>query len=104
MLSKTGFISLFFVVNCTHYFSNNIFLRQKTKVTRINGIIGVSKAYITRVGAGPFPSEIEGEAGERIRKAGNEFGSVTGRPRRCGWFDVPLLKYTAASNSAGDDP
>ncbi len=66
--------------------------------TRINGIIGVSKAYITRVGAGPFPSEIEGEAGERIRKAGNEFGSVTGRPRRCGWFDVPLLRYTAAIN------
>jgi adenylosuccinate synthase len=66
--------------------------------TRINGIIGVSKAYITRVGAGPFPSEIEGEAGDRIRKAGNEFGSVTGRPRRCGWFDVPLLRYTADIN------
>jgi len=66
--------------------------------TKINGIIGVSKAYITRVGAGPFPSEIEGEAGDSIRKAGNEFGSVTGRPRRCGWFDVPLLKYTAEIN------
>ncbi len=66
--------------------------------TRINGIIGVSKAYITRVGAGPFPSEIPGEAGDRIRKAGNEFGSVTGRPRRCGWFDVPLLRYTADIN------
>jgi adenylosuccinate synthase len=66
--------------------------------TRIDGIIGVSKAYITRVGAGPFPSEIEGEAGDRIRKAGNEFGSVTGRPRRCGWFDVPLLRYTAVIN------
>jgi adenylosuccinate synthase len=66
--------------------------------TRINGIIGVSKAYITRVGAGPFPSEIHGEAGDRIRKAGNEFGSVTGRPRRCGWFDVPLLRYTADIN------
>jgi adenylosuccinate synthase len=66
--------------------------------TRIDGIIGVSKAYITRVGAGPFPSEIEGEAGDMIRKAGNEFGSVTGRPRRCGWFDVPLLRYTAVIN------
>jgi adenylosuccinate synthase len=66
--------------------------------TRIDGIIGVSKAYITRVGAGPFPSEDAGEAGERIRKAGNEFGSVTGRPRRCGWFDVPLLRYTAQVN------
>ncbi|MEZ5400424.1 MAG: adenylosuccinate synthase [Bryobacteraceae bacterium] len=65
---------------------------------RITGITGVSKAYITRVGAGPFPSEDHGEAGEAIRKAGNEFGSVTGRPRRCGWFDVPLLRYTAMVN------
>ena len=66
--------------------------------TKIDGIIGVSKAYITRVGAGPFPSEDEGEMGEKIRRAGNEFGSVTGRPRRCGWFDVPLLRYTAEVN------
>ena len=66
--------------------------------TRIDGIVGVSKAYITRVGAGPFPSEDHGEAGERLRAAGNEFGSVTGRPRRCGWFDVPLLRYTAMVN------
>ncbi len=66
--------------------------------TRIDGIIGVSKAYITRVGAGPFPSEIPGPAGDQIRTAGNEFGSVTGRPRRCGWFDVPLLQYTATIN------
>lgn len=66
--------------------------------TRIDGIVGVSKAYITRVGAGPFPSEETGDMGERIRKAGNEFGSVTGRPRRCGWFDVPLLRYTAMVN------
>jgi adenylosuccinate synthase len=65
---------------------------------RIQGIIGVSKAYITRVGAGPFPSEENGPIGEAIRKAGNEFGSVTGRPRRCGWFDVPLLRYTSAVN------
>lgn len=66
--------------------------------TKIDGIVGVSKAYITRVGAGPFPSEDRGEAGERIRRAGNEYGSVTGRPRRCGWFDVPLLRYTAEVN------
>ena len=66
--------------------------------TRIDGIIGVSKAYITRVGSGPFPSEEHGPLGDRIRKAGNEFGSVTGRPRRCGWFDVPLLRYTAMIN------
>jgi len=66
--------------------------------TRINGIIGVSKAYITRVGAGPFPSESLDAMGDLIRNRGNEFGSVTGRPRRCGWFDVPLLRYTAAVN------
>lgn len=66
--------------------------------TRIDGIIGVSKAYITRVGSGPFPSESLDQYGEMIRKAGNEFGAVTGRPRRCGWFDVPLLKYTANVN------
>ncbi len=66
--------------------------------TRITGVIGVSKAYITRVGAGPFPTESHDEKGEMIRKVGNEFGSVTGRPRRCGWFDAPLLRYTAMIN------
>lgn len=66
--------------------------------TKIDGVIGVSKAYITRVGAGPFPTELHDGIGDHIRKRGNEFGSVTGRPRRCGWFDVPLLKYTAAVN------
>ncbi|MEO8657376.1 MAG: adenylosuccinate synthase [Bryobacteraceae bacterium] len=66
--------------------------------TRIDGILGVSKAYITRVGGGPFPSESVDAVGDSIRVAGNEFGSVTGRPRRCGWFDVPLLRYTAAVN------
>ena len=66
--------------------------------TRIGGVIGVSKAYITRVGGGPFPTEALDGAGERIRRRGNEFGAVTGRPRRCGWFDAPLLRYTAAIN------
>jgi adenylosuccinate synthase len=66
--------------------------------TRISGILGVSKAYITRVGGGPFPTEQRGEEGERLRQAGNEYGAVTGRPRRCGWFDVPLLRYTASVN------
>jgi len=66
--------------------------------TRISGVLGVSKAYTTRVGGGPFPTEDHGAEGERIRKAGKEFGAVTGRPRRCGWFDVPLLKYTSAVN------
>lgn len=66
--------------------------------TAIDGVVGVSKAYITRVGSGPFPTEEPGEWGEMIRKAGNEYGAVTGRPRRCGWFDVPLLRYTAMLN------
>jgi adenylosuccinate synthase len=66
--------------------------------TRIGGVIGVSKAYITRVGGGPFPTEALDARGEQIRTRGKEFGAVTGRPRRCGWFDVPLLRYTAAIN------
>jgi adenylosuccinate synthase len=53
----------------------------------------VTKAYCTRVGSGPFPSELTDAEGERIRIAGNEFGSTTGRPRRCGWLDIPQLKY-----------
>ncbi len=63
--------------------------------TAIRKVIGVSKAYCTRVGSGPFPSELLGEDGERLRTAGNEFGSTTGRPRRCGWIDLPQLRYAA---------
>jgi adenylosuccinate synthase len=66
--------------------------------TKIEGIIGVSKAYNTRVGSGPFPTESNDATGDLLRREGNEFGAVTGRPRRCGWFDVPLLKYTAMVN------
>jgi adenylosuccinate synthase len=66
--------------------------------TRINGVIGISKAYITRVGGGPFPTEALDSAGDSIRKRGNEFGSVTGRARRCGWFDAPLIRYAAMIN------
>ena len=65
---------------------------------RIGAVVGVTKAYVTRVGAGPFPTEALGEGGEELRRIGNEFGAVTGRPRRCGWFDVPLLKYTSMLN------
>ncbi|MBV9508160.1 MAG: adenylosuccinate synthase [Acidobacteriia bacterium] len=66
--------------------------------TRINGVVGVAKAYVTRVGGGPFPTEILNGVCEQIRERGNEFGAVTGRPRRCGWFDIPLLRYSAAIN------
>jgi len=66
--------------------------------TAIDMVIGVSKAYCTRVGGGPFPTEEHGPLGEQIRKRGNEFGAVTGRPRRCGWIDLPLLRYAGMIN------
>jgi len=66
--------------------------------TRIQSVIGVAKAYITRVGGGPFPTEALDARGDQIRNRGAEFGSVTGRPRRCGWFDAPLLRYSAMIN------
>jgi adenylosuccinate synthase len=66
--------------------------------TRIHAVVGVAKAYITRVGSGPFATEALDAMGDQIRTRGNEFGSVTGRPRRCGWFDVPLLRYSAMLN------
>jgi adenylosuccinate synthase len=63
--------------------------------TVIDRVIGITKAYATRVGQGPFPSELAGEAGERLRQAGAEFGATTGRPRRCGWLDLPALRLAA---------
>lgn len=64
----------------------------------IDQVVGVTKAYCTRVGNGPFPTELNGALGERLRERGREFGSVTGRPRRCGWLDGVLLRYTARIN------
>jgi adenylosuccinate synthase len=61
---------------------------------RIGRVIGITKAYCTRVGGGPFPTELENETGEKLRQEGMEFGSTTGRPRRCGWIDLPQLRYT----------
>lgn len=61
-------------------------------------VIGITKAYTTRVGSGPFPTEIHGDLGERIRKEGGEFGATTGRPRRCGWLDLVALKYAIRVN------
>lgn len=66
--------------------------------TRIDNVIGVVKAYLTRVGEGPFPTELEDETGDLLREKGFEFGVTTGRPRRCGWFDVPVLKHAARVN------
>ncbi|GIV34261.1 MAG: adenylosuccinate synthetase [Chitinophagales bacterium] len=64
----------------------------------VREVIGVSKAYCTRVGGGPFPTELQDATGERIRQIGGEFGATTGRPRRCGWLDLPALKYSAMLN------
>jgi adenylosuccinate synthase len=66
--------------------------------TRIGGVLGVVKAYTTRVGNGPLPTEAESPHGERLRDLGGEFGSVTGRPRRCGWFDATVVRYAARVN------
>ncbi|MFY9939307.1 MAG: adenylosuccinate synthetase, partial [Silvibacterium sp.] len=66
--------------------------------TAIGTVIGVTKAYVTRVGEGPFPTECHDEAGEHLRARGHEFGAVTGRPRRCGWLDLPLLRYSNMIN------
>ena len=66
--------------------------------SKIGEVFGVFKAYCTRVGSGPFPTELQDETGEQLRKEGAEFGATTGRPRRCGWLDLPALKYVVTLN------
>ena len=66
--------------------------------TAVNSIVGVVKAYSTRVGNGPFPTELDDKIGERLRETGGEYGATTGRPRRCGWFDAVSLRYSAMVN------
>ncbi|HKP55508.1 MAG TPA: adenylosuccinate synthase [Polyangiales bacterium] len=66
--------------------------------TAISAVLGITKAYATRVGSGPFPTEIHGAIGQKLREAGAEFGSVTGRPRRCGWVDIPALRHATRIN------
>jgi adenylosuccinate synthase len=65
---------------------------------KIENVFGIFKAYCTRVGSGPFPTELNNEVGEKMRKIGNEYGSTTGRERRCGWLDLPALKYAVMLN------
>jgi len=69
--------------------------------TAIDKVIGITKAYATRVGEGPFPSELHGAPGEALRKAGQEYGATTGRPRRCGYMDLPALRYAVRVNGLG---
>jgi adenylosuccinate synthase len=64
----------------------------------VGEVYGIFKAYCTRVGAGPFPTELDNEVGDKLREIGGEFGSTTGRPRRCGWLDLPMLKYSCMLN------
>jgi adenylosuccinate synthase len=66
--------------------------------TKLDSILGIAKAYLTRVGAGPFPTELEDKIGKMIRDKGAEYGTVTGRPRRCGWLDLVALRYTTKLN------
>jgi adenylosuccinate synthase len=68
----------------------------------IGNVTGIFKAYTTRVGSGPFPTELDNEVGEEMRKIGQEFGATTGRPRRCGWLDLPALKYSCMINGVTD--
>jgi len=68
----------------------------------INKVIGIFKAYCTRVGSGPFPTELNDEMGEQLRKQGNEFGATTGRPRRTGWLDLPALHYSVMINGVNE--
>jgi adenylosuccinate synthase len=69
---------------------------------RLDRAVGIVKAYTTRVGAGPFPTELDDETGEALRRAGGEFGTTTGRPRRCGWFDAVAVGYTTRLGGVGD--
>jgi len=64
----------------------------------IDGVLGVAKTYTTRVGEGPLPTELTGEIGDRLRETGQEFGAVTGRPRRCGWYDAVAVRYAVRVN------
>jgi adenylosuccinate synthase len=68
----------------------------------VDRVIGIAKAYVTRVGSGPFPTEDTAEAGRHLSDVGHEFGTVTGRPRRCGWFDGVLLRYAARLNGLSE--
>lgn len=85
-------------VTSSHTLSGGIAVSTGFSPRKVDEYIGVYKSYVTRVGSGPFPTELINETGEKIRKQGNEFGSTTGRPRRCGWFDIVSAKYTAMLN------
>lgn len=82
-------------VTSSHPIAGGVCIGSGIGPSMVNKAIGVVKAYTTRVGKGPFPTELFDEIGDHIRKTGNEFGTVTGRPRRCGWFDAVIVRYAA---------
>jgi adenylosuccinate synthase len=85
-------------VTSSHTTSGGVCVGAGIAPTVIDAVIGITKAYCTRVGSGPFPTELHEETGQYLRKAGHEFGSTTGRPRRCGWIDVAALRYATRIN------
>ncbi len=85
-------------VTSSHPISGGVATGVGISINRIDRIIGVIKAYTTRVGEGPFPTELKGELGDLIRKQGNEFGTTTGRPRRVGWLDLPMMRTSVRLN------
>lgn len=78
--------------------SSSFFSPPNSPPSKIDTVIGVVKAYTTRVGEGPFPTELECETGAHLAKVGHEFGTTTGRPRRCGWLDLPVVHYSHSIN------
>ena len=85
-------------VTSSHPISGGVCVGTGVGPTYIDRVLGIAKAYTTRVGAGPFVTELNDETGEAIREKGHEYGATTGRPRRCGWFDAVILKYSARIN------
>ncbi|MDY6915332.1 MAG: adenylosuccinate synthase [Candidatus Cloacimonadota bacterium] len=89
-------------VTSSHVISGGIPIGTGISPQKLNKIIGVYKSYFTRVGSGPFPTELDDKVGEQIRRQGNEYGATTGRPRRCGWFDAVAAKYTTMINGVNE--
>jgi adenylosuccinate synthase len=85
-------------VTSSHTTAGGVCVNTGIAPRQLDGVIGITKAYCTRVGEGPFPTELDDEVGEHLRRVGHEYGSTTGRPRRCGWIDVAALRYASRIN------
>ncbi len=96
------FLGTYPYVTSSHTVVGGVLVGLGVPPQRIHRVIGLTKAYTTRVGKGPFPTELKDELGQRLREAGGEFGATTGRPRRCGWLDLVALRYTAWLNGVSE--